>query len=327
MKSSPANAAEQLKRLLTLIPRIADGEEHSVSDIAGKVGVSSEQVFDDLRTLVDRFDTPGGFVDGVQIYHEGNTVSVVTPHFLRPMRLTMAELCALELGLAILRSERTGAELAPIERALIRLRTVIPSTLVAPLLGVNSARDLHLENTMTGAAPAGAATKHLSALRQAVRQKRKARLLYRRGSSAATEARVVCPYCLVFATGSWYVVAHCERAKALRVFRLDRISDVTADESTYEVPDNFSIDRVLEKSKAVTSKESEEVLRVKYSPRIAKWIAEREGVTLAEDESATIEHPLHDDQWAVRHVLQYGPEAEVIAPQRIRAKIAKALRQ
>src|SRR5688572_18197274 len=105
--TTAANAADQLKRLLTLIPRLADGDEHSVDDIATIVGISREQLIDDLGSLVNRFDIPGGFVEGVQIYHEGDSVSVVTQHFLRPMRLTMSELCALELGLAIIRSERT----------------------------------------------------------------------------------------------------------------------------------------------------------------------------------------------------------------------------
>ena len=66
-----------------------------------------------------------GFVEGVQIYHEGDTVSVVTPHFLRPMRLTMSELCALELGLTMLRRERTPEEHRAIDGALERLRGAI----------------------------------------------------------------------------------------------------------------------------------------------------------------------------------------------------------
>jgi hypothetical protein len=50
-------------------------------------------------------------------------------------------------------------------------------------------------------------------------------------------------------------------------------------------------------------------MKVKYSPKIARWIAEREGVELDADGSLTIEHPLADQEWGVRHVLQYGPDA------------------
>jgi predicted DNA-binding transcriptional regulator YafY len=39
------------------------------------------------------------------------------------------------------------------------------------------------------------------------------------------------------------------------------------------------------------------------------------------DGSFEVDHPLLDDQWAVRHVLQYGRDAEVLAPERIRSAI------
>jgi predicted DNA-binding transcriptional regulator YafY len=67
------------------------------------------------------------------------------------------------------------------------------------------------------------------------------------------------------------------------------------------------------------------MLRVRYSPRIARWIAEREGKALAADGSLTVEHPLADPDWAVRHVLQYGPDAEVLEPAAVRQEIVRRL--
>lgn len=311
-----STAAEQLKRLLTLIPRLADGDEHPIADVATIVGVSAEQIIDDLRALVDRFDLPGGFVEGVQIYHDGETVSAVTPHFLRPMRLTMSELCALELGLAIVRTERGQDDLAAVDHALERLRSVIS----------NVPGDDRKAGVSTGTAQAtGVSPEHLSELRRAILERRKSRLLYRRGSATETEERTVCPYSLAFVSGMWYVVAHCEKAAALRVFRLDRISEVARGEGVYEMPAGYSVDSVLEKAKALMPAEAREAMRVRYSPGIAKWIAEREGVELESDGSVVVEHPLVDDQWAVRHVLQYGADAEVLAPERIRTETASVL--
>jgi predicted DNA-binding transcriptional regulator YafY len=66
-------------------------------------------------------------------------------------------------------------------------------------------------------------------------------------------------------------------------------------------------------------------MRVRYAPSVAKWIAERERVKLEADGSAVIEHPLRDEKWAVRHLLQYGPEAEVLGPDRIREALREAL--
>jgi predicted DNA-binding transcriptional regulator YafY len=63
-------------------------------------------------------------------------------------------------------------------------------------------------------------------------------------------------------------------------------------------------------------------MRVRYSPRIARWIAEREGGVPDSDGSLTSMHPLADPHWAVRHVLQYGPDAEVLSPEWLRVEIA-----
>ena len=72
---------------------------------------------------------------------------------------------------------------------------------------------------------------------------------------------------------------------------------------------------------------SAERLVVRYSPRIARWIAEREEGELEADGSFVVSHPLADDAWAVRHVLQYGPEAEVLEPARVREKLVATLRE
>ena len=54
-------------------------------------------------------------------------------------------------------------------------------------------------------------------------------------------------------------------------------------------------------------------------------IAEREGKPLDEDGSLTMEHPLADSDWAVRHLLQYGPEVDVLEPDEIREAIKRRL--
>lgn len=118
-------ASQQLRRILLIIPEIADGNEHMLVDVARRAGVEKEVLLLDLKTLADRHGTPGGFVEGMQIYIGPETVSVTSDQFLRPMGLTLQELCALELGLAILRAERPPDETATIDRARERLRKII----------------------------------------------------------------------------------------------------------------------------------------------------------------------------------------------------------
>jgi predicted DNA-binding transcriptional regulator YafY len=53
--------------------------------------------------------------------------------------------------------------------------------------------------------------------------------------------------------------------------------------------------------------------------------AEREGKTPDADGSLTLDHPLADTAWAVRHVLQYGPDAEVLEPRQVRDAVRERL--
>ena len=43
------------------------------------------------------------------------------------------------------------------------------------------------------------------------------------------------------------------------------------------------------------------------------------------DGSLMLDHPLADTDWAVRHVLQYGPDAEVLEPAAVREEIVRRL--
>jgi predicted DNA-binding transcriptional regulator YafY len=305
-------AAAQLRRILHLIPQLGDGEPHPIAEIVELAGVDRAVLLKDIRTISDRFDTPGGFIEGLQIYLGPETVSVQPNHFLRPMRLTRAELCALELGLAMLRMERPPEEHRAIDRARERLRAAIAASAA-----------LDAEDYRFAALGPTGDPRHLRQLRDANRARRRVRLTYRKAAAEAPSVRVLCPYDIVFTSGMWYVVANCGD-EGLRFFRLDRVEAVELLEERYERPKDFSLEAVMRDGKAFQAA-SPEVLRVRYSSRIARWIAEREGKAVEADGSLVLEHPLADVEWAVRHVLQYGADAEVLAPSDVRKEIVRRL--
>jgi len=307
-------AADQLRRILHLIPLFADGENHPVTALAGMVGVDREVILQDLLSISERFEVPGGFVEGLQIYLEADEVAIVPNHFLRPMRLTRSELLALELGLTMLRGERPPEEHRAFRGALLRLEMA-----VARLPNEEIADDVRV-----AALSPSADLEHLRRLRQAFRDRRKVRLTYRKADATAASHRIICPYGIVFASGMWYAVAHCESSEGIRIFRLDRVEEVESLQARFESPRDFSLDAVIGDGRAFQSG-SAGTLWVRYSPRIARWIAEREGKPLAEDGSLTLEHPLADTDWAVRHVLQYGPDATVLEPAEVREAVVRRL--
>ena len=309
-------ATEQLRRILHLIPRLADGEPHSLEEVSRLAGVDRSVVLKDIESISERFEAPGGFVEGLQIFIDADDISVVPNHFLRPMRLTRSELLALELGLAMLRGERPPEEHRAIEGATARLRQA-----VARLPEEEIADDFRVASL----SPAGD-LEHLRRLREAFRARQKVRLTYRKADEEASSRRVICPYGIVFTSGRWYAVANCETSDGIRIFRLDRVEQVEALPAKFESPRGFSVEALVRDGKAFEAPGAG-TLRVRYSPRIARWIAEREGKRPAEDGSLVMEHPLADPKWAVRHVLQYGPDITVLEPAEIRNAVRRKLKE
>lgn len=306
-------AAAQLRRILNLMPEVADGDPHPIDDVAARLGVSRDVLFSDLVAITKRFDEPGAFVEGVSVEWENDSLSVVTPHFRRPMRLTMRELCALELGLSILRREWPMEERAAIDRALERLRGVITKLPTNELLDGVFTADAHSPGD-----------EHLPVIRQAITAHRKLRLAYRSGASAETRERTIEPYRLVFASGMWYLVARADGTDDVRFFRLDRVESLVLTDERFEPSAAPSDDGVASEGR-MFSAEASEVMIVRYSPRIARWIAEREDGVYGADGSFVVRHPLADLNWGARHVLQYGTDAEALAPPELRVAIAEAL--
>ena len=305
-------AAARLRRILLLISRLGDGRDHDIAELAREIGTDRETLVRDIETLFTRADDPGGFVPGVSVYYTGEKVSLNSNRFLRPMRLTSSELGALELGLAMLRTERPPDERKAVNGALERLRKAM----------VTMPADAVAAGQREASLPALADPATLEAVKRGLSGRRKLRIRYRSGSKAEASNRTVRPYALVVASGHWYLLAHCESKGDVVSFRLDRMEGVEQLDDVYEIPTTFSVDEHLNDRKVLRAGAPAK-MRVCYSPRIARWIAEREGVEPDADGSLTLEHPLLDVQWGVRHVLQYGPDAEVLEPHEVREEVTR----
>ncbi len=307
------DSARQLRRLLEILPRCADDGPHRLADVASETGTDERTLLRDLRALAERYDDPAGFVEGVQIYLDGEEVQVRTDHFLRPMRLTPAELAALDLGLAMLQPGRPPDEHAGIERARRHLHSV--RTTVVP---EEISRELQASLDHT------ADPVILSRVRKAITGHRRVTICYQSSGSLTATPRKVAPCGLLHVRGRWYLVALAEGGSP-RVYRVDRIEGVEVEEERFEPPPDLALEDFVREGRVFLG-DPTAMMRVRYSARIAPWILERETGSVAEDGSVVVEHPLADPEWAVSHVLQYGPEAEVLEPESVRQAIRERLR-
>lgn len=306
-------AAAQLRRLLALIPLCADDTSHSLEAMAASIGTEPKTLLRDLYALSQRYDDPGGFVEAVQVFVEPHRFSVRSGHFRRPMRLTLRELGALNLGLAILEAERSPEEQAAIRRARARLTAAIAA------LPDDDLDALDLRHAEQGAEADPAI---LRTVREAVRADRCLRIRYTSAAASEPSDRDVCPLALVPSRGRWFLLGAVEAQ--VRVYRLDRMAAAELLPETFDRAAAPALEGVLSGERIFVG-EPAETMTVWYSPAIAGWISDREEVKPAADGSVTVEYPLGDVEWAVRHVLQYGPDAEVLAPASVRARVVAVL--
>ncbi len=318
--SAATTAAEQLRRLLLALPALADDQVHSVADIAQRVGTTDDVIRRDLTTLVNRVgDEPGGFTEGVSLLLSTDTVQFLTPtgHFRRPMALTRTELQSLDLGLAMLSQESPPDERAGIARARERVR------LAAAAIPADDAT-IGTEHAAALGREVASEVEQRRALQECIRARRVATIRYQSASSTAIDERRVQPLGVVWARGAWFLVAWCERHNGIRVFRCDRVVSVKCEEEKFTPPGGFSLESVLREGKVLSSDDATK-MRVRYSARIARWIAEREGVAEEADGSVAMDVPVFDEAWAVRRVLRYGPEAVVESPESMRMLLREHL--
>jgi proteasome accessory factor C len=325
-----SRADDRLQRLLQVFPLMADEPQLSLDALAVRIGTDARTLRRDFHSL-ERDDVPAGFIEAIQVEIGTAGASMRSAHFKRPQRLTRPELVALELGLGMLEQELPVDERAVVQEARRRLQQVsVP--VVATVAGQR-------RGTESGGGSAGGGTPvleveparprelgTLATVHRALEQGVVVTLAYQRPDEAAATERRVRPYALVRADANVYLVAHCERAEALRVFRLDRVATAALTDDAFTVPADFRVEQVLQPGRVFQHDDDRTpTLRIRYSPRVARWIAEREGVPCDADGGLEVAYPLADDGWAVRHVLQYGPDAVIVAPDAVRARVLALL--
>ncbi len=322
--SPQPSAGETLERILQILPVAAREGGATLAELAEAHEVSVERILADLAEVTARGDYHLPPLD-VDILIEGDRVTVwTTGEFRRPVKLSPLEALALALGLRILADDARAESGASRREELRALAGRLDRGLAA-----TPAEDLAARYSLDGGDPSGDGL--LALLRDAAAARRPCRLLYLKPAGAFPEERLVHPYALVFGSGRWYLLGWSEEPRDVRAFRVDRIAEARIAEGRFEVPAGFDPEEYVTGSTVYRANDEFEVA-VRYSPKIARWILERagaageaDGTAVQPDGSVVVRHRVADPSWVLRHVLAYGPDAEVLDPPEIRALVAERL--
>lgn len=196
-------------RLSDLIQILRDGELHLARDLATALGVSQRTIYRDMDTLI----ASGLPVEGTR----GAGYRLTAPVTLPPLNLTLAELEALHLGLAIVR-EAADPDLQEAAQSLSgKIDAALPEDRATPPNGWGFATYPF--------ADAAYGFAHVPPLRAAIRARQKLRIGYR-DTEGPPSSRVIRPLKLDYWGRIWTITTWCEHSDGFKVFRVDRITDL-----------------------------------------------------------------------------------------------------
>jgi predicted DNA-binding transcriptional regulator YafY len=165
-------------------------------------------------------------------------------------------------------------------------------------------------------------------LSSAERSSRSVRFTYR-DKEGRSSVRTVDPYGFIINAGRVYCVAFDHTRNDKRTFAVDSVSDPLVLTSTFVRPGDFDIEAYSAASiSGVLHNDETLEVSVRFAKRVAKAAAAARVVsdrtiTRKRDGSVEIAYRVADVEELVRWVLGWGAQAEVVAPQSVRRRIAE----
>lgn len=296
-----ADLEDRFRRLLLLVPYVLRNNGATVDEVCERFAITRSELVADLNLLF-MCGLPGyGPGDLIEAYIDGDQVWIrMADYFSRPMRLTPAEGLMLHAGAQAL-SAVSGPD-RTLERAMEQLsKALSPGALERVSVGLEAPGEL-------------------TVVKEALESRRRLHLVYQSQSKDEVTERDVDPWALLLSDGRWYLVGYCHRVDDERIFRVDRMREVTRLEEPARIPDDFDLSQYdsvyFESDEAMT-------VTLDIAPR-ANWVCDYYPLLSQQAlEGGWIRIRLKAGgmAWLERLLLRLGPEARVIEPESLRQRL------
>ena len=152
---------------------------------------------------------------------------------LPPLLLTNEEAFALSLGLHSLQQLGLSTFAPATEGALAKLERVLPDSLRDSIRTVKDVVAIE-----PGPWVVSTSVEFLIRAAAAIRSGRRVRFEYQ-SHDGAVSRRQIEPYAVIHTDGRWYLIGHCLSRRAMRTFRLDRVSHLEVGTGAFKRPAGF----------------------------------------------------------------------------------------
>ncbi|HET7566435.1 MAG TPA: WYL domain-containing protein [Gaiellaceae bacterium] len=297
------------ERLVSLLLLLQTRGQLTAADLADRLEVSVRTVHRDVEALaaagvpVEALRGPAGgyrLAGGYRTRLTGLTADEAEALFAAGMPGPAAE-----LGL--------GGELAA---ARLKVLAALPAELQER--ATRAQRLFHLDTR--GWFRAGDRVPHLPVLSAAVWRGRRARIRYREG--ARVVQRTIDPLGLVLKGGAWYLVAR--RSAGMRVYRVSRVVAARALAEEFERPGDFELERFWEEwSRAFEQNRPRVEVLLRVSEEVRRFLPGDRRI----EPDGSVAVGFENLGEALRELLRFGPDAEVLAPPELRERVARTARE
>ncbi|HKN95937.1 MAG TPA: YafY family protein [Pseudonocardiaceae bacterium] len=296
-------ATDRLPRLLALVPYLIARPGIPVDEAAADFGVTPKQLRKDLE-LLWMCGLPGyGPGDLIDLSFEGDTITVTYDAGMRrPLRLTAAEATSLLVALRALADTPGVVDTDAVRRSLAKIESAVGQARPAGVVVGLAMRETE------------ATERTRQVVLRALHDRHALRIRYYTASRDDITDRTVDPMRILLVEGRSYLEAWCRLAEGVRLFRLDRIDEITELDEPAAPPPHATPHDVSEGLYRPEPDQREAVLVLLPDGR---WIAEYypvEELTELEGGSARVRMRYTDTSWLVRLVLAQAGDVVVEAP-------------
>lgn len=308
-----------LRRVTWAMSRLRSGSPLKATDLAREFEISVRTAYRDLDFLRDEWRVPMEFDR-----HRGTFYLTEPTALLTPVTLSRGELVAIFFAEKVLREYRGTPFEADLRSAFRKIQELMSEEVSVSPETLDSILSLDIGPTYSPDA------KIFADILSALRLRRGALVRYRSLSSGRTADRRIRPYHVFNHRGDWYVAAWDERRSAVRDFALHRIRRVTLTTESYTIPKEFDFRRYVADAFAIEKGGKPVEVAIRFAPRQARWIRDRKWHRTAHvqerlDGGCILRVRVAGLGEVKRWVMQFGAEAEVLAPEQLRESVRRSL--
>jgi predicted DNA-binding transcriptional regulator YafY len=311
---------DQLSRQWQLLQLIDRPAGVTVDDAAAALGCTRRTIWRDLSVL----QTAGFPIYDEKVPDGRRGLWRIREEFRRrlPLRLSLTELAALVMSRRLLAPGGVGIFGPAVNSAFERITDVLSRDAIALLDGMRDTIGIRA----LGAKLQLPAAEHVPVIQTALADRRTLRLRYYAMSRDEETVREVDPYHLTYFHGGLYLVGHCHRRRAPRIFAIERIRTIEMTRARFAIPCEFRLEDYLRDALGIIRGDVVTV-KVVFSRDVARYVRERlwhPSQKFRDLPGGRLEITLRvaDTLEVRRWVLGYGVQAEVIEP----ASLREALR-